>query len=65
MTGDRQHDVSGMTTDELQRARRELQVSLSLSVPGSPVREPILASMSAIDAEMERRTSWNTARRVT
>jgi hypothetical protein len=55
---DRAHDVSGLTVGELQRARRDLQVSLALAFPGSPVREPILAQMSAIDAELAwRRTA--------
>lgn len=57
MPGDRQHDVSGMTSPELQRARRDLQVSLSLSLPDSPVRMPILEHMTAIDAELAGRTS--------
>jgi hypothetical protein len=52
---DRVHDVSRMTADELQRARRDLQVSLALASPGSPVRETILAHMSAIDAELTQR----------
>ena len=51
----RSHDVSGLTAAELERARRDLQVSLSLAMPGSPVREPILAQMSAIDAELASR----------
>jgi hypothetical protein len=55
--GQRQHDVSGLTAGELERARRELQVSLSLAWPGSPVREPILAQMSAIDRELGERTA--------
>ena len=55
MPPDRPHDVSGMTSPELQRARRDLQVSLSLAVPGSALREPILAHMDAIDVELERR----------
>jgi hypothetical protein len=46
------HDVSGLTERELERARRDLQISLSLAWPGSPVREPILAEMSAIDREL-------------
>jgi hypothetical protein len=54
----RPHDVSGLTAGELQQARRDLQVSLALAFPGSPVREPILAQMSAIDAELAgRRTA--------
>lgn len=52
---DRAHDVSGMTPAELQRARRDLQVSLALAFPGSPVRVPILAEMHAIDAELDQR----------
>jgi hypothetical protein len=52
----RVHDVSGLTAGELERARRDLQVSLSLAWPGSPVREPILAEMSAIDRELGERT---------
>ena len=52
---DRAHDVSGMTSAELQRARRDLEVSLALAFPGSPVRGPILAHLSAIDAELDQR----------
>jgi hypothetical protein len=51
----REHDVSGMTAGELERARRDLEVSLSLAVPGSLVREPILAQMSAVDRELAGR----------
>ncbi len=50
-------DVSGLTAGELDRARRELAASLALSRPGSPVRGPILAQMSAIDAELGARTA--------
>ena len=46
-----------MTDDELERARRHLTVSLSLAFPGSPVRGPILAHISAIDAELAARAS--------
>ncbi len=59
MPADRRHDVSSLTADELQRARRDLQVSLSLATPGSAIREPILAQMSAIDAELEHRAGWD------
>jgi hypothetical protein len=52
---DREHDVSAMTTGELERARRDLQVSLALAFPGSPVRMSIAAEMSAIDAELASR----------
>lgn len=50
--GSREHDVSGLTVGELERARRDLQISLSLAWPGSPVRAPILAQMSAVDREL-------------
>jgi len=52
----RTHDVSGLTERELERAKRDLQISLSLAWPGSPVREPILAEMSAIERELGERT---------
>jgi hypothetical protein len=55
MPADRPHDVSSLTAAQLERARRDLQVSLSLAVPGSPVRVPILAEMTAIDTELARR----------
>ena len=55
MMADREHDVSGMTDDELQRARRDLEVSLALAFHGSPVRGPILEHLSAIDAELATR----------
>jgi hypothetical protein len=54
---DRRHDVRSLTPAELDRARRDLQVSLSLSLPDSPVRVPILEHMSAIDRELAERTS--------
>jgi len=46
-----------MTDSELERARRHLMVSLSLAFPGSPVRGPILAHISAIDTELAERAS--------
>jgi hypothetical protein len=52
---DRAHDVSAMTSAELQRARRDLEVSLALAFPGSRVRVPILAHLAAIDAELDQR----------
>ena len=51
----REHDVSGMTDGELERARRDLEVSLTLAFPGSPVRVPILEHLSAIYAELATR----------
>lgn len=49
---DRAHDVSGLTVSQLERARRDLQVSLSLAWPGSPVRVSIAAQMAAIDTAL-------------
>jgi len=47
----RPHDAGRLTAGELDRARRELQASLALARPDSPARVPILAHLSAIDAE--------------
>lgn len=55
MPGDRPHDVSTLTSAELERARRDLEISLALAFPGSPVRVPILEELSAIDAELNQR----------
>ncbi len=52
----RDHDVTGLTARQLERARRELHASLALVRPDSPARVPILAQMSAIDTELARRT---------
>lgn len=51
----RDHDVTALTAAELEHARRELAASLALARPESPVRGPILARLSAIDAELARR----------
>jgi hypothetical protein len=53
----RSHDVSGLTDGELERTRRELQASLALARPGSPTSPPILAHLSAIDAELAGRSA--------
>jgi len=53
----RDHDVTALTSRELQRARRELAASLALAKPDSPVRAPILAQMKAIDAELADRSA--------
>jgi len=53
----RPRDVSGLTTGELERTRRELAANLALVRPDSPARGPILAHISAIDTELARRTS--------
>ena len=51
----RVHDVSGLTSSDLERARRELTASLALVRPGSPARVPILARMRAVDTELAAR----------
>ncbi len=51
----RDHDVTGLTASELERAKRDLQVSLALAWPDSPTRVPMLARMSVIDAELAER----------
>ena len=51
----RDHDVTALTTRELEHARRELAASLALARPGSPACVPILARLSAIDAELVQR----------
>ena len=52
----RDHDVTALTGCELQQARRELAASLALARPDSPARVPILAQMTAIDAELAGRS---------
>jgi len=51
----RDHDVTTLTGRELEQARRDLAASLALTRPDSPVRVPILAQMTAIDAELAGR----------
>ena len=51
----RDHQVTRLTASGLQRARRELSASLALARPDSPARVPILAYMTAIDAELAER----------
>ena len=53
----RDHDVTTLTGRELEQARRELAASLALARPGSPARVPILAQMTAIDAELAGRSA--------
>ncbi len=53
----RPHDVSTLTSPELQRARRELAAALALARPGSPAQAPIRTHLDAIDAELARRAS--------
>jgi len=52
-----EHDVTALTTAELEAARRELAASLALARSGSPVRAPIRARMAAVDAELAGRTA--------
>ena len=53
----RSHDVSGLTAAELERTKRDLQASLALARPGSAACMPILAHLSAIDAELAVRSA--------
>jgi hypothetical protein len=53
----RSHDVSGLTDAELARTRRDLQASLALTRPGSATSVPILAHLSALDAELAGRSA--------
>lgn len=52
----RDHDVTGLTSRELEQATRELAASLALVRPGSPARVPILTQMTAIDAGLADRS---------
>ena len=51
----RPHDVEGLTTGELERARRDLHASLALIRPGSAARVPILGHLRAVEAELADR----------
>jgi hypothetical protein len=53
----RNHIASHLTDAELDHARRELTASLALSRPGSAIRAPIQAQLTAIDAELAGRTN--------
>jgi hypothetical protein len=55
MPADRPHDVSSLTTAQLVRAKRDLEISLALAFPGSPVRVTIQAEMTTIDTELAAR----------
>jgi hypothetical protein len=48
----RDHDVSEMTTGEMEGARRDLEASLALARPGSMTSVPIMAQIRAIDAAL-------------
>jgi hypothetical protein len=51
----RDHDVSRLSTAELERAKRDLHANLGLITPGSPAHAPIQAHMRAIDAVLAER----------
>jgi hypothetical protein len=51
----RPHDVTLLTTAELERAKRELKANLGLITPNSPAHVPIQAQMRAIDTELTQR----------
>jgi len=51
----RDHDVSQLTTAELERAKRELQANLGMITSHSPAHVPIQAQMRAIDSELAER----------
>ena len=51
----RDYVASHLTDHELAQARRQLTASLALSRPGSPIRTPIQAQLTAIDAELTER----------
>jgi hypothetical protein len=51
----RDHDVSGMTTAELRKIRRDLEITLSLARPGSVTTIPVMAQIRAIEAELAGR----------
>ena len=53
----REHDLTALTTAELEAARRELAASLGLAQPGSRVHTPIRARVAAIDAELAGRAA--------
>jgi hypothetical protein len=55
MPTDRPHDVSSLTAAQLERAKRDLEISLALAFPGSAVRMTIQTEMTAIDAELAER----------
>jgi hypothetical protein len=57
----RDHDVSRLTTAELERAKRDLRTNLGLITQGSPAHAPIQAHMRAIDAELAGRAENQTA----
>jgi hypothetical protein len=59
----RSHDVTQLTTAELERAKRDLQANLGLITPHSAAQVPITAQMQAIDAELAERAGSQEADR--
>jgi hypothetical protein len=57
----RDDDVSALTGHELEVARRELAASLALARPDSVMRGPILARLSAVRTELDRRAGTRLA----
>ncbi len=53
----RSHDVSQLTTAELELTRRELRANLGLIASDSPAHVQILAHIQAIDAELAARAA--------
>jgi hypothetical protein len=51
----RDHDVSQLTTADLELTMRQLRANLSLISPDSPAHVPILAHMRAIEDELAGR----------
>jgi hypothetical protein len=51
----REHDVGDLSDGELGRIKRELQVSLALTRPGSLTLAPTMATLSAVEAEQAKR----------
>jgi hypothetical protein len=59
----RPHDVRGLTTNALERTKRELRASLALVRPDSPARMPILAHLSAVVTELAERAPGDAGQR--
>ena len=54
-------EVGGLRYGELERIGRELRASLALARADSPARGPILAHLSAIEAELAERSGRSRA----
>lgn len=55
------YPITNITTPRLERVRRELNISLGLSVTGSPASLMIRRCRNAVAAELDRR-AWLVAR---